>query len=115
MANAALKAMQKIMDKACRAGLQGASLAVFTDGRMHTLAAGMANVPEDVPTTTDTLFHIGSATKAITAEMIWRLVGEGKLAADMPVIEALPEIAHLSALADRRLTLAHLLSHTGGL
>lgn len=117
MSNAStLRALQKILDTACRRrGLQGASLAIHTKGATHALVAGMANAPEKVPATTDTLFHIGSTTKAITAELIWRLIGDGKLSADLPVIDALPEVAHIAALADRRLTIAHLLSHTGGL
>jgi len=112
----ALRVLQKLLDAACRRdGLQGASLAIHTRGATHALVAGMANVPEKIPATTDTLFHIGSATKAITAELIWRLIGEGKLSADLPVIDALPELAHIGTLGDRRLTIAHLLSHTGGL
>lgn len=112
----ALRALQKMIDTACRSGgLQATSLAIHTKGETHALVAGMANVPENVPATTDTLFHIGSATKPMTAELIWRLIGDGKLTADLPVIDALPEANHIATLTNRKLTIAHLLSHTGGL
>jgi CubicO group peptidase (beta-lactamase class C family) len=101
---------------ACDSGrLCAASLAIHCDGRTQGFAAGLANVREDIRATSDTLFHIGSVTKAITAELVWRLIGDGRLSPDMAVIDAAPELAHIATLADRRLTIGHLLSHTGGL
>lgn len=108
--------LQSIMDKACQSGrLQGASLAINTRGETQAFASGMANVVEEIPATPETIFHIGSATKAITAELVWRLIENGRLSRDLPVIDALPEVNHIETLTDRRLTLAHLLSHTGGI
>lgn len=108
--------LQSILDKACQSGrLQGASLAINTRGETQSFASGMANVVEEIPATPETVFHIGSATKAITAELVWRLIEKDRLSLDLPVVDALPEIIHIEALTDRRLTLAHLLSHTGGI
>ena len=110
------EALQEILDRACADdSLQGASLAVAADGASFACTAGMANKPEAVPVTPETLFHIGSVTKAITAEMTWRLILDGRLTADMPVIDAAPELAHIESVSNRRLTIAHLLGHTGGL
>jgi CubicO group peptidase (beta-lactamase class C family) len=109
-------ALETRLRSACETGrICGAALAIHADGQAESFAAGLANAREDIPATTDTLFHIGSATKAITAELVWRLVVDGRLSADLPVIDAAPELAHIETLADRRLTIGHLLSHTGGL
>ncbi|WP_312160453.1 serine hydrolase domain-containing protein [Phenylobacterium sp.] len=109
-------ALQAQIDDACRrGGLCAASLALHTDGQVHAFAAGLANAREDISANPDTLFHIGSVTKAITAELVWRQILEGRLSADTPVIDAAPELAHIATLADPRLTIGHLLSHTGGL
>ncbi len=113
------KAMQEIaalIEKACNAGhVDAASAALVLGGEAFEVARGFANKPEGITATPETLFHIGSVTKSLTAEMLWTLIGEGKLDASMPVAEAAPELARIATLADPRLTLAHLLSHTGGI
>ncbi|MDB5495564.1 MAG: ampC [Phenylobacterium sp.] len=109
-------ALEHRIAKACESGrVCAAALAIHADGQTQAFAAGFANAREDILATPDTLFHIGSATKAITAELVWRLIVDGRLTADLPVIEAAPELAHIATLADKRLTIGHLLSHTGGL
>ncbi|MET0273743.1 MAG: serine hydrolase domain-containing protein, partial [Phenylobacterium sp.] len=116
MIAAEARAVEARISRACETGrLCAAALAIQADGRTEAFAAGLANAREGIVMTPDTLFHIGSATKAITAEMVWRLILDGRFTPDLPVIDAAPELAHIASLADRRLTIAHLLSHTGGL
>ncbi|HOY77192.1 MAG TPA: serine hydrolase domain-containing protein, partial [Hyphomonadaceae bacterium] len=104
------------LENACASGkITAASLALTTGDELHAVAAGMANQPEGVSATTDTLFHIGSVTKAMTAEIIWNLAEQRKLSVDWSAAEAAPELARISGLDDPRLTLRHLLSHTSGL
>lgn len=108
--------LQTLLDAACGDGrLDAACLAISSHGQTRAFAAGLANPREGVAATPDTLFHIGSVTKAITAELIWRLVEAGRLSPGTTIAEAAPELARLETLADPRLTVAHLLSHTGGL
>lgn len=109
-------ALDARLRSACETGrVCAAALAIHADGRADAFAAGLANAREDIPATADTLFHIGSVTKAIVAELVWRLIVEGRLSRETPVIEAAPELGHIETLADRRLTIGHLLTHTGGL
>lgn len=111
-----MNVLRAVVEAACRESrVDAASLAVHSGGEVEAFAAGLANVPEGVEATVRTLFHIGSVTKAVTAELIWRLIGDGRLSADQAVIDAAPELGHVATLADRRLTIRHLLSHTGGL
>ena len=44
------------------------------------------------PATTDSVFQIGSITKVWTATVVMRLVDEGQLDLDTPVVEVLPEL-----------------------
>lgn len=115
-ATAHLNEIAPIIERACGSGsIDGASLSVLHDGETYKSAWELANRDEEIAATPDTLFHIGSATKSLTAELVWKLIGQGRLSVDMPVISAAPELSHIATLADPRLTLAHLLSHTGGL
>ncbi|HEY0300626.1 MAG TPA: serine hydrolase domain-containing protein [Rhizomicrobium sp.] len=105
-----------VVADACNSGSLGAAgLAVIHDGRSYEFAWGQANRLEGIEATPGTLFHIGSVTKSLTAELVWKLIAAERLSADMPVIAAAPELSHIAALADTRLTIGHLLSHTGGI
>lgn len=56
----------------------------------------------------------GSITKAFTASLAMILVSDDDLELDVPVIEYAPHLADLPNDLGTRLTLRHLLSHTGG-
>ncbi len=110
------KDIAPVIEEACQTGLITAgSVAAVAAGETHAFSAGMANSVEGVAANEETLFHIGSVTKCMTAELVWKLVLEGRLDVNMPVIAAAPELSHIATLADGRVTLLHLLSHTGGL
>ena len=69
-----------------------------------------ALVPAVEAMTEDTIFDAASITKVVaTAPSIWLLVFDGKVAIDAPAATYLPEIA------DRTITVRHLLTHTSGL
>ncbi|BCJ68413.1 hypothetical protein GCM10009779_49960 [Polymorphospora rubra] len=94
-----------------RAGFSG-SIAISTGGRFDCLAAyGSADDATNTPNTVDTVFDIGSVTKAFTAATILDLVEEGKVALDDPVGRLLPELT--GAVAG--VTVRQLLLHTSGL
>lgn len=52
---------------------------------------GIRDTAKRLPVTSETLFAIGSTTKAFTATAIGILADEGKLNLDTPVIEYMPE------------------------
>jgi len=92
--------------------VQGAVLAVIKNGKVVKKAAyGYANIENQVKTRLDSVFEIGSITKQFTATLVLKLVEEGKLKLDQPIIEYMPDIPQ----AWKAITLRHLLSHQSGL
>jgi CubicO group peptidase (beta-lactamase class C family) len=67
------------------------------------------------PVTTDTLFDIGSCTKAFTAAVIAMLVDEGKMQWDARVSTYVPFFHLQDPLADENVAIRDLLTHRTGL
>lgn len=65
--------------------------------------------------TPNTLFAYGSISKNICAALMMRLVEQGKLDLDEPVLKLLPGFSFSDDALGKRVTLRHLLSHTTGL
>ena len=95
-------------------GVPGAALAVWAGDELAEAAAGVCNIETQVPVTAETLFQIGSITKLYTAALAMQLVEEGRLDLDQPVRAVLPEFRVADEEVSARVTLRHLLSHTGG-
>nr|WP_042188822.1 serine hydrolase [Kibdelosporangium sp. MJ126-NF4] len=103
-----------------RHGVPGAALGILRlrPGREDELveaATGVLNKDTGVPTTTDSLFQIGSVSKVWTASVVMQLVDEGLIDLDAPVAEVLPELALADLAATSRVTMRHLLTHTSGI
>lgn len=62
-----------------------------------------------------TMFGIASVTKTFIAAGVARLVDEGKVEWDAPVVRYLPEFETADALVSREVTLRDLLSHRSGI
>lgn len=93
------------------AGFSG-SIAVSTGGEDDCLAAyGIADRADDTPNTVDTVFSIGSITKAFTAAAVLELVDEGKLALDARAGDLVDGLGGPAA----DVTVDQLLLHTSGL
>lgn len=92
----------------------GVSLAILKDGVTHVAASGWANAPERIEATPDTLFQIGSISKAFTATLAMQLVDAGLLELDAPVRHYLPEFVTADA-ASTEITVRDCLIHTSGL
>ena len=76
---------------------------------------GGAGRPDAQPPGGDTLFEIGSATKAFTGLLLADLAERGEVALDDPVEEFLPADVRLARPSGHPVTLAALASHTSGL
>lgn len=100
---------------AARYRVPGAVVGVLHGGDTVLAATGVINQRTAVPTTTDTLFQIGSITKLWTATAIAQLVNEGRLALDDPVRRHLPDFRVADPDVSARVTIRHLLSHTSGI
>ena len=73
------------------------------------------NVEENLPVTPNTIFAIGSSSKAFTATSAAIAVEDGKLEWDKPVREYLPTFKMKDDFASERMTLRDLLCHRSGL
>lgn len=76
---------------------------------------GYRNLEEEVPATANTLFAIGSSSKAFTAMGVGLLVDDGKLDWDEPVKTYLPDFELYDDFATEEMTALDLLCHRSGL
>ena len=75
-------------------------------------AVGLANRESRTPNTLDTQFRNGSMNKMFTATAVMQLVEAGKLSLDDPVGKIMTD--YPNADVARKVTIRHLLGHTGG-
>lgn len=76
---------------------------------------GYRDYEQKLPVTPNTLFAIGSCSKAFTAALIGKLQGEGKLAIDNPVSSFVPVIKFYNDEMNNNITLRDMMSHRTGL
>jgi D-alanyl-D-alanine carboxypeptidase len=101
---------ERLRERVADAGIPGASAAiVFADGRMWSGAAGDAVVKPRRAMTSDTSLPFDSITKIATAALAMRLVDEGKLRLDDPIVRWYP-----TWRGDDDATVRDLLGHTSG-
>ena len=96
-------------------GIPGLSLALVRGDSVLVRGFGVRRVGESDPIDDQTLFAIGSTTKAFTSAAAALLVGEGRLGWDDPVIEHLPGFTLYDPWVTREITLRDLLAHRSGL
>jgi CubicO group peptidase (beta-lactamase class C family) len=99
------------------ARVPGLALAIVQDRQVvYSRGLGLTSVEDGgLPVTSQTLFRIGSITKALTTTAIMHLVESGKLDLDCPVREYVPWLAFSEERAAEQITLRLLLSHNAGL
>jgi CubicO group peptidase (beta-lactamase class C family) len=91
----------------------GARFALALDGEIVVdLMGGWADRAMSRPFADDTLTPVFSTTKAMASLMIARLIGQGRLAYDTPVVDVWPIFA---AAGKAALTVEQVLSHQAGL
>jgi CubicO group peptidase (beta-lactamase class C family) len=94
----------------------GVGLGVIKDDKIILNEGfGMRSFKDSLPVTSQTLFAIGSSTKAFTATAVGMLVDDGKLEWDKPVRQYLPTFKMYDDFASQRMTITDLLSHRSGL
>lgn len=94
----------------------GIAVAVVKDGEViHSEGYGYRDVAQSLPVTSDTIFAIGSSTKAFTAASVAAMVDDGKLEWDKPVRDTLPTFRLHDPFATERMTPRDLLCHRSGL
>jgi CubicO group peptidase (beta-lactamase class C family) len=94
----------------------GMAVAVVASGEVvFSRGFGFRNLESKLPVTPETVFAIGSSTKAMTATVVGTLVDDGLLRWDEPVRTYLPDFRLADASATERLTVGDLLTHRSGL
>lgn len=94
----------------------GCAVAVVTGGALaQTFVSGQRDVDGKAPVTADTLFAIGSSSKAFTTFVLASLVDEGRLGWDEPVRRWLPEFGLADEQVAARLTPRDLVTHRSGM
>jgi CubicO group peptidase (beta-lactamase class C family) len=89
----------------------GMSIGVIHDGRRETFGFGkLARDRDDVPNG-QTVFEIGSITKAFTSIALAEMAEAGIVKLDDPAQSLLPAGTTLAQFGDKPITLAHLASH----
>lgn len=99
-----------------RANIPGLALGLAFEGIVRFVQAyGYADIQRQRPVTTDTMFHIASITKTVTATAIMQLVDEGRLKLDEPVSGHLDFPLNNPHHPAVPITFRHLLMHTSSI
>jgi len=97
--------------------IPGMAIAVVKDDELVLAHGfGVTNIETETPVTPETIFAIGSSTKAFTATVVGMLVDEGKMDWDDPITKYLPyfELDIDSEDENAEATIRDLLSHRTG-
>ncbi len=116
-ARAALEGFDDLVRQAIEDfNVPGLGIAVVAGGEVvYAEGFGHRDVENDLPMTPDTLFAIGSTTKAMTVTTLGMLVDEGKLDWDTPLRTYLPGFRLSDPLITERITPRDLVTHRSGL
>lgn len=105
--------IRQVFEKSFEDGEVGAAVAVVLDGEpVVDLWGGFADAARTRPWQRDTIVHVASTTKGMTALCANRLADEGRLEVDAPVAKYWPEFARAGKEGIR---VRWLLSHRAGL
>jgi CubicO group peptidase (beta-lactamase class C family) len=112
-----LEGFEPLIEKALQDyQVPGVAVGIVVDGDIvWAKGFGYRDLEEKTLVDKETLFPIGSCTKAFTTFAMGNLVDEGFLEWDQPVIDVLPEFRLWDAYATTNLTIRDLLIHRTGL
>jgi CubicO group peptidase (beta-lactamase class C family) len=98
--------------------IPGVSIAIINDYKIEWAKAyGVKDIDTNEPVSTNTLFQAGSISKPVAAMVALKKVEQGKIALDEDINTKLTswKLPDNEFTAKRKVSLANLLSHTGGL
>ncbi|MFD1067068.1 serine hydrolase [Oceanobacillus locisalsi] len=94
----------------------GFAIGLAQDGEWsYAKEFGYRDREEELPLSPDTVFGVGSITKAFTAVAILQLQEKGKLHLNDSVINYLPELKMPNEEQTKQITIHHFLTHTSGI
>ncbi|HLM89457.1 MAG TPA: serine hydrolase [Streptosporangiaceae bacterium] len=107
---------QFVLEQLAAWEVPGCAVAAVHDGQVVLAAGwGQRDLDTKLPVTSNTLFAIGSTTKAFTAATVGALVEDGLLEWERPLRDYVPELRLNDPVVTERLTVIDLLSHRSGL
>ncbi|MEL6330183.1 MAG: serine hydrolase domain-containing protein [Planctomycetota bacterium] len=110
------RARALVEEGAAEHGVPGVAVACLRDGRVSWMETiGVADTRTGEPITEDTVFNVGSVSKAVAAWGAMRLVERGELRLDLPIEDVLTRWSLPESEFSDRVTLRRILSHTAGL
>src|ERR1700723_832416 len=94
----------------------GIAVAIVKDGKVVLAKGyGVKKLGDATPVDENTMFAIGSNTKAFTTAALATLVDEGKLAWDDPVYQRMPGFVMYDPYVSHEMTIRDLLTHRSGM
>lgn len=94
----------------------GVSVAVVEKNKVLLAKGyGYRDLDKKLPVTDETLFAIGSCSKAFTSSLLGILVNDGKLDLDKPVTQYLPALRFYNDALNNQVTTRDMMSHRTGL
>ena len=103
-------------DLLARTGIPGMAVAVVRNGKtVYARGFGVRKAGYTAPVDQDTVFQLASLSKSISATVVARQVGLGKIAWTTPVVEHLPWFALSDEWVTRHVTIGDLFAHRSGL
>ncbi len=96
-------------------GISSAQYAIIDDGEIVISGhAGKNDIKDNIPLTSNTMYGIGSTSKMVLTTAIMKLVDEGKVDLDLPVVKYIPDF-EMKDDRYKQITTRMLLNHSSGL
>jgi CubicO group peptidase (beta-lactamase class C family) len=105
---------ERVPEAMKRLSVPGAAVGVYSEGREFGAGFGVTSTRNPLPVNEKTLFQIGSNTKTFVATAAMRLVESKMLELDAPIRKYLPGFRMRDSDVTARVTMRHLMTHTGG-
>ena len=109
-----LKVCKTIVAEMKRLKIPGVAIGIYHNDKEYTAGFGVTSIENPLAVTSDTLFQAGSISKTFTGTILMRLVEDGKVDLDAPVRTYLPKFKLADKDVTEKVTIRHLLTHTGG-
>ncbi|TDD01196.1 class A beta-lactamase-related serine hydrolase [Nonomuraea deserti] len=103
--------VRQALDAMVAAGAPGVLARIDDDRGTWIATSGVADLETRVPVPREARFRIASLTKSMVAAVVLQLVREGRVSLEEKIATRLPGLVE----GDDRITVRHLLNHTGGL
>ncbi|MGB7874633.1 MAG: serine hydrolase domain-containing protein [Anaerolineales bacterium] len=109
-----LKVCETIVSEMKRLKIPGVAIGIYHNEKEYTAGFGVTSIENPLPVTPDTLFQTGSISKTFTGTIFMRLAEQGKVDLDATVRTYLPKFKMADEEVAERVSIRHLLTHTGG-